>query len=80
MKFIITAIRERQHARFYIYKEKKLRNVFIYKNPDTLQKSRQFLLRSFIQKTRQFTLHYFYDIFEVGIYIQKEQHFALRDF
>ena len=29
---------------------KKMRNVFIYKNPDTFQKARQFPLRFYIYK------------------------------
>ena len=53
MKIIITALSERQHARFYIYKNnakrfyiqkaghfakrKKFRYVFIYKNQDNLR-------------------------------------------
>ena len=46
MKITITAIIERKHARFYINKmQKKLRNVYIYKKPDTLQKARRFPLR-----------------------------------
>ena len=51
MKITMTAISERQRARLYIYKkQKKLRYVFIYKNPDTSQKARQFPLRFYIQK------------------------------
>ena len=56
-----------------------MRNVFIYKNPDTLQRARQFPLRFNIQKARHFTLHNFPWIFQVGIYIQKAWHFALRE-
>ena len=45
MKITMTAISERQRARFYIYKNKiKLLNVFIYKKGDTFQKEVQFLL------------------------------------
>ena len=36
-----------------------MRNFFIYKNPDTLQKSRQFPSRFYIQKARQFRLRDF---------------------
>ena len=43
----------------YIQKTKKLRNVFIYKNSDTFQKSRQFVSRFYIQKVRHFTLRDF---------------------
>ena len=60
-------------------KAKNLRNVFIYKKPDTFKKARQFTLRFYIQKARQFTLRNFQEIFEVDIYIQKASHFALRD-
>ena len=50
MKTMITAISKRQCARFYTNKNQKMRNVSIYKKPDTLQKARQFPLRFFIQK------------------------------
>ena len=45
--------------------------VFIYKNPETFQKARQFVLRYIYIK--RYTLRYaiFHEIFEVGIYIQK---------
>ena len=59
MKIIMTAIIERQRARFYIHKKQKLRNVFIYKKPDTFQKSRQFPLRFYIQKSIHFNLRDF---------------------
>ena len=72
MKFTITDISKRQRGRLYKYKkQRKWRNVFILKNPDTLQKARQFLLRFYIQKARHFTLCNFHEKFEVGIYIQK---------
>ena len=46
--------------RFYLYKkQKKLRNVFIYKKPDTFQKARQFPLRFYTQKA----IHWRYGIF-----------------
>ena len=48
-----------------------LRDVFIYKKPDTFQKARQFPLRFYIQKAVHFTLRDFHEIFEVGIYMQK---------
>ena len=51
MKITMTAIIERQCARFYIHKKpEKLRKVFIYKMPDTFQKARQFPLRFYISK------------------------------
>ena len=54
----------------YTKRRKKLQNVFIYKKPDTFQK---------IQKFIHLTLRDFHETFEVGIYIQKAWHFALRD-
>ena len=51
MKIMMTAIIERQRARLYTQKAKKLLNVFIYKKPDTFQKARQFPL-SFYTKSR----------------------------
>ena len=57
IKILVTAISERQCARFlYIRKSKQLRNVFIYKKPVTSQEVRPFLLRCYIQKARQFIL------------------------
>ena len=44
----MTPISERQRARFYIYKKQKNYKTFIYKNPDTLQKERQFALRIYL--------------------------------
>ena len=43
----------------FIQKAKKLRNVFIYKNQDILQKARQFALYFYIQKDRHFKLREF---------------------
>ena len=77
-------------TRTFIYtKSKKLRNVLIYKKPDTFQKARQFPLRFYIQKALHLTLRDFHEFFEVGIYtksmtlcvtwrfyIQKSGHFA----
>ena len=68
----------KDNANVYIQKAKKLLNIFIYKKPDTFQKARQFPLRFYIQKGIQLTLRDFHEIFEVGIYIQKAWHFALR--
>ena len=51
MKIIMTAIIERQRARLYTQKAKKLPNVFLYKKPDTFQKARQFPLRFFNTKS-----------------------------
>ena len=43
----------------YTQKEKKLRNVFIYKKPDTFQKARQLPLCFNIEKAIHFTLRDF---------------------
>ena len=67
----MTAMIERQRACLYKQKAKELRNVFIYKKPDTFQKTRQFTLRLYIQKAIHLTLRDFHEIFEVGIFIQK---------
>ena len=50
MKMTITDIIERQRARLYTQKAKKLPNVFIYKKPDTFQKARHFPLRFLYKK------------------------------
>ena len=71
MKISMTAIIERQRARLYPQKEKKMLNIFIYKKPNTFQKARQFPLRFYIQKAINLTLRDFHEIFEVGIYIEK---------
>ena len=72
MKITMNAIIERQHARLYTQKQKKWRNVFIYKNPDTFQKARKFLLHFYIQKAIHLKLRDFHEIFEVGIYCEDE--------
>ena len=69
----------RKTTRTYTQRAKKNRNVFIYKKPDIFQKSRQFLLRFYIQKAIHLTLRDFHEIFEVGIYIKKAWHFALHE-
>ena len=71
LKITMTAIIERQRACLYTQKAKNMRNVFIYKKPDTFQKARQFPLRFYIQKVIHLTLRDFHEIFE--------WHFALRD-
>ena len=71
MKITMTAIIERQRARLYAQKQKKMGNIFIYKKPHTYQKARQFPLRFYIQKAIHLTLRDFHEIFQVGIYIQK---------
>ena len=54
MKITMTAIIKRQRLRLYTQKAKKLLKVFIYKKPDTFQKAKQFPLRFYIQKARNF--------------------------
>ena len=68
MKITMTAIIERQRARLYTQKAKKLQNIFIYKKPDTFQKAKQFPFRFYKQKAIHLTLRDFHEIFEVGIY------------
>ena len=68
MKITMTAIIEKQRARLYTQKAKKLRNVFIYKKLDTFRKARQFPLCFYVQKVIHLTLRDFCEIFEVGIY------------
>ena len=71
MKITMTAIIERQRTHLYTQKAFFLPNVFIYKNPDTFQKDRQFSLRFCIQKSIHLMLRDFRENFEVRIYIQK---------
>ena len=69
---------KRQRARIYKYKgQKQLRNILIYKKPDTFQKAGQLTLRFYIKKERHFTLRNVSRIFLSWHYIQKAQHFAL---
>ena len=56
MKITMTAILERQRARLYTQKAKKLRNFFIYKKLDTFQKARQIPLGFKYKKS--YTWHY----------------------
>ena len=46
----MTTISKIQCARFNIYEKQKKQNVYMYKNPDTSQKARQFVLHFYIQK------------------------------
>ena len=63
----------RKTSRTFIYTNRNLflRNIFIYKKPDTFQKGRQFPLRFCIQQAIHLTLQDFHEFFEVGIYIEK---------
>ena len=68
----MTAIIERQRARFYINKkQEKLRNV-LYANSQTLFKKLDNYRCVFVLKKR-YTIRYrvFHEIFEAGIFIQK---------
>ena len=62
----------------FIYK-KNVQDVFIYKNPDTSQKARQFGLSFYVQKAWHFTLRDFHKKIEFGIYIKEAWQFPLRD-
>ena len=64
MKITMTAIVERQRARFICKKSKKIAKRF-------KKKARQFPLRFYIQKAAHLTLRDFHEILEVGIYIEK---------
>ena len=72
MNITMTAITKRQRTRFLYTKEakKNCEMFFMYKTPDTFEKSKQFPLRFNIQKAIHLTLPDFHEIFEVCIYIQ----------
>ena len=59
MNISMTAIIERQRARLYTQKAKKIAKRLLYKKPDTFQKARQFPLHFYIQKAIHFTLRDF---------------------
>ena len=48
-----------------------MRNIFIYKNPLTLQKSGQFSLRFIYKKQHNLRYAIFHETFEVGMFIKK---------
>ena len=76
----MTDISKRQHACSDISKKRNnWETIFIYKRQDTLQKSRQCPLCFIFKKVRYFTIRDFDGNFEVGDYIPKAWHFALRD-
>ena len=54
----------------HIQKAKQI-ETFIYKNPDTSQKSRQFALYFIYKKPDTLRYAIFYENSEIGIYIQK---------
>ena len=76
MKITMTAIIERQRARLYTQKAKKMRNVYIFKNSDTFQKARQFPLRFYIQKAIHLTLRDFREFSKLAFIYKK--HDTLR--
>ena len=90
MKITMTASIEKRRARFIHKKQRKLWNIFMYKNPETFQKARQFPFRFYIQKAIHFTLrdfswnflswHLYTKIMILCVmwrlYIQKARHFA----
>ena len=68
----MTNIRERQRDRFYIYKKNIVRRIYIFKKPDTFQKSRQFVFRFYSQKTDNYITQFFMNTLKLTIiYIQK---------
>ena len=56
-----------------------MRNIFIYKKPITLQKSRQFPVRFLYKKHDTLCYRIFHENVEVCIFIQDAWHFALCD-
>ena len=63
-----TIFQEDFEAGIYIQKpwHFALRDVFVYTNPDTLQKARNFVLRFYIQKSGHLALCNFHGIFKIG--------------
>ena len=55
----MSAISKRQHARLYIQEEKNTRNVSIYKNPDTLQKSKTVSVTFYIEMQTIYVTQFF---------------------
>ena len=55
----MTAICKIQRTRYISTKWKNVKHLFIHRNPDSLQKARQFPLRLYIQKASHFTLRNF---------------------
>ena len=75
MKIMMTAIIERQSAQIYTQKVKKMRNVFIYKKPDTFQKLNNFRY-VLCTKAIHLTLRYFHEILKLAFIYKK--HDTLR--
>ena len=71
MKITMTTIIERQRARLYTQKTKKVSKRFYIQQARHFQKARQFPFRFYIQKAINLMFMDFHEIFEVGIYIQK---------
>ena len=68
MRITITAIRKRQLARFYTYKNQiKLRNVFIYKKPDTFKNQDNFRYVWVYKNPHTLRYTIFHKISDVGI-------------
>ena len=67
----MTTISERQLARIYIYKTKKIRNISIYKMLDALQKSRQFALRFFSKIQTLYITLFFMKILKLAFVYKK---------
>ena len=68
----MTVISEIQCARLYIYIEQiKMRKVFIFKNPDTFQKAKSFLLHFIYKKLETLRYLIFHESSGVCIFLQK---------
>ena len=67
----MTATSKRQRARFYIYKNQKHCESFLYTKSQTLFKNPDSLRYIFIYKSKTLYVKKFHENFEVGIYIQK---------
>ena len=66
----MTFISERQRTCFYTHKKQnKCETFFFFLKEDTLQKTRQFVLRFYSQKTNTLLYAIFHEIFDFGIYI-----------
>ena len=79
MKVKFTAVSKIIRARFYMYKKQKHSKTFLYAKIQTLWENQDNYHYIFIYKKLD-TLCYskFHENFEIGVYIQKAWHFALR--
>ena len=79
MKIAMTIIIERQRARLYTQKTKKIAKRFYIQKARNFSKSKTLSVTFLHTKSQTLYVTQFHEIFEVGIYIQKASHFALRD-